>query len=95
VNHELNQEVPSNLQYNPLSNLRLSLKLIEINNQSLTDSHLTDIKADLIDKLTLNKRDFCREFRVYDPQDGLRMYETIVKVIGEHDECKEVVEGLM
>ena len=94
MNHELNQDVPSNLQYNPLSNLRLSLKLIEINNQSISEAQLNDIKEDLIDKITHNKRDFCREFRIYDRQDGLKKYETILEVIGDH-ECREVIESLM
>lgn len=70
------------------------MKLIEINNQSLTEAHLTDIKQDLIEKITHNKRDFCREFRIYDRQDGLRLYETILKVVGDH-ECREVIESLM
>jgi hypothetical protein len=94
VNHELSQDVPSNLQYNPLSNLRLSLKLIEINNQSISEAQLIDIKEDLINKITQSKRDFCREFRIYDRQDGLKMYETILKLIGDH-ECREVIESLM
>ena len=70
------------------------MKLIEINNQSLSEAHLTDIKQDLIEKIAHNKRDFCREFSLYDRQDGLKLYETILKVIGDH-ECREAIESLM